>query len=820
MTAIVRGRFRLKPGAPVELIRQPLLTPEVEAEDRSERADAMVEEAEYLLAQGHLDADKFAEDDEERSGALVYASDFAEFKVKAEVLVRANCYPPYGRPVAECKVKASLGDWSKELLVVGPRAWVDRILGGKATDPLAFTMMPLDYSHAYGGPDFPHNPAGKGASSEQLPNVEDPAHPVHRSTQHPMPAGFGPINPAWPLRAPKVGKNYGKEYQKTREPYYASDFDPTYLNAAPLDQQFDKPLRGDERLRFHNMHPESADFGATLPGIAPRVFIMKSDETVAEARMVLDTVYADLIDEELLLTWRGLTPIGEDDLSDVLFALVAEEKLGERLPAAHYEELLRQFAADPTGFEASPAAAVAQLADDLESGALEARVDAMGPDEEPVSTLMGGAMAGSAPPDAANEFTTTLGDGIKQGTKGNPGAKQAIRDQLKAGLRMARSGGGGGMAIKPSGAVNFGLVPMLRKAFAAIGPVARQASDAGMSVGEYTNQLEDQLAAVQLEEIQQRKGKLTVAEGQKPPEQPGPNRDLSGQDFTDRDLSGMDLSGSNFEGSILTRAKLTGAYLAGANLGMSVLAETDLSDADCSDADFSLCQFMKTNARGARFSRATLDQCVYLRANFSGADLSEAVGFTTIAQKSVFDGACFNKAQIEFSHFDGCELNEVDFSEANLKRTMFRESKLHGARFDRADLSSGGYLNSDLSRARFFRSKCDTTSWLNAILTEADFSYAALPASMFMNVQAKRAKFIACDMPEVRFYRAILREAMFDKANMFQVDLRKASLTKASFAAANLYLGTFIEAFGTDVNLKGANVKMANFKRNKMVIAK
>ena len=33
---------------------------------------------------------------------------------------------------------------------------------GPPTQPIAFTSMPLDYAHAFGGPGYDENPAGKG----------------------------------------------------------------------------------------------------------------------------------------------------------------------------------------------------------------------------------------------------------------------------------------------------------------------------------------------------------------------------------------------------------------------------------------------------------------------------------------------------------------------------------------------------------------------------------------------------------------------------------------------------------------------------------
>ena len=77
------------------------------------------------------------------TGECLYASDFADFKLHAEVLLAGTCHAPGGRPVAECPVRFSVGAWSKTLLVVGRRVWTEKVLGPAISDPQPFTTMPL-----------------------------------------------------------------------------------------------------------------------------------------------------------------------------------------------------------------------------------------------------------------------------------------------------------------------------------------------------------------------------------------------------------------------------------------------------------------------------------------------------------------------------------------------------------------------------------------------------------------------------------------------------------------------------------------------------
>src|SRR6185437_14255208 len=278
----------------------------------------------------------------------LYASDFADFKLNAEVLLSGACHTPGGRPLPECPVRFSVGAWSKSLLVVGRRVWTEKVIGAAISDPHPFTTMPLRYANAFGGPGYAPNPAGKGHGTPELPNVEHPAARVRGKGDRPEPAGFGPLSPAWPQRAGKVGTQYGAKWRKERAPFYAEDFDWTHFHAAPADQQMRGYLRGDEEVSFVNLHPAAPTFSARLPGLRVRAFAKDAKGVVREAPMKLDTLLADLDEEKIVLTWRGLVPVEQDDLADVKTVLIASEKLVDPpLPEARYLEIIEAFEADP-----------------------------------------------------------------------------------------------------------------------------------------------------------------------------------------------------------------------------------------------------------------------------------------------------------------------------------------------------------------------------------------------------------------------------------------------------------------------------------------
>ena len=146
VTVVVKGSFRLVPGGVIEPI-------------------------ERLSEQHLLSGDLYRDDDETRSGELLYASDFADFKLNAEVLLIGSCYAPEGRPVTELPVMFRVGAFQKALRVIGPRFWSDGVVRA-FTEPRPFSSMPLTWSSAFGGPGSSANPIGKGLSSNDLPTIE------------------------------------------------------------------------------------------------------------------------------------------------------------------------------------------------------------------------------------------------------------------------------------------------------------------------------------------------------------------------------------------------------------------------------------------------------------------------------------------------------------------------------------------------------------------------------------------------------------------------------------------------------------------------
>lgn len=791
MSLVVRGVFSLRPNEPV-----------------APRTEVTVSTG---FPQGFLTGDVFHEDDEERRRELLYASDFADFKLRADLLLKGTCHPAGGRMATETLVEFAVGSWSKRLRVIGRRVWTEAVVGSPVSAPAPFAFMPLGYENAFGGPEYALNPAGKGFNTQELPTVELVDSPVRGRNDKLLPAGFGPLSPSWPQRAGKVGTEYGKAYQAERAPFYAEDFDWTYFNAAPPDQQLAEYLRGDEELRFTNLHPAASVFHARLPGIRVRVFVKDVEGRFREVRMNLDTLLADLDDEVLTLTWRGLDKVKDPDLKDVAFAFVASEPLAERpLPVEYYQQLLTEFERDPLGFKDVPG--IGDVSALFEKNAKGATPDPLDPSLDPVSAALKQKL-GPVAPGVQSQVQKSMASAGAAGdalAKAQPGAD--LNARLASAIQASAASSSAFAIPRAPGAMpRVPLKDAIQRMVAAGEKIKKLAAEKGLSMPALAK-IDAIVSDPKLLALDPSLKQPKAPEGE-PLEEPGPGRDLKGRDFSRRDLSGMDLRGADLEGANFTGANLRGANLAGANLKYAVLFEAVLDDASLARADLSMANVSKASALRANLSGAKLDQAYFLGANLGGAHLEGARGEQTILSEVNLEEAKAEGASFYQADFEGAVLTHADFTEASLVRCLM--AKVEGSRvvMIRATLTLTSFAEAQLDQARFSQAKGETTIWTGARLDRADFSYAVLPLAHFTEVSAPRASFFAADLKEARFYRATLDHAELVQCNLFSADLSRAVMNGTKFTGSNLYDAKFLNAGGVGCDFTDANLKASTLER-------
>ena len=796
MTLILRACYVLAPG-------KPLAPPE----------------GNKLVAQGSMTADTYRDEDVERAGECLYPGDFADWKPNAEVMLRGTCHTPHAKPLDVCPVRFSVGTRSKTLRVVGRRMWTDDARDAAMSKPVPFTKMPVDYAHAYGGAGYAANPAGTGVSARELPNVEHAGKVIQKRRDDPGPAGFGPLNPAWPQRAPKVGKKYDARWKKDRFPYYAEDFDWTYFNAAPADQQLEGYLRGNEKMSFQNLHPDEAVFETSLPGIRVRAFVKDFEQRFREVPMRLDTLFADLDAGKLYLTWRGLDAIQTDDMKDVLWALVASEKLGEDpLPEAHYRARLEAFEADPLEIKERMPGALLEKREEMKARKLareEGRPVSQhdGPPADAMTanlrTLLDQLPA--ARPDA-KELEKKVADAVA-----NAIAKAPPQVDVKGQIAKAANDAAIALAkprvaafpLRPGGTPPAWATENLQKALDRI-EQAKKAL-AGQRLPEAARRrMEEEVAKLdeQIEAIKQKPFFRRILDRPAYLE-PGPGKDLHAQDYAGHDLRGRDLQGANLRDANLAGAHLAGARLAGAKLDGAVLCGADLAEADLTGADLTLANLTSVHAPKAVFRDTKLDRAFFQKADLAGAVFRGAKGDFLFFPDADLAGADCRGVSLLRAFGKGANLAGADFSEASLVRCLLLEVAAPGVKLSRALLTRTSFAKGDLTGANLTGARGERSVWLKANLHEADFAHANLPKAQLMEASAQRARFRRAVLRDWRCYRTSFEQADFTECQLFGVQFSKCALARARFNGACLYGAKFRQATGGGVDFSGANMTRA-----------
>ncbi|MDR1777088.1 MAG: DUF2169 domain-containing protein [Desulfovibrio sp.] len=288
-------------------------------------------------------------------------------KPGGEVLAAGFCRAPRASPVPAQEVFFRVGPVSRRIAVFGDR---ERLPGGDLTEPLPFDAMPLIWERAFGGPDFAANPAGKGLKegnepSRQVPNLEDPEHFLLSSDDRPQPVCPLPVDVANPARRALSG-TYDQQWLDTRWPAYPDDCDPEFFYAAQATQRLKHPsggeafdtqpfFHGDEDIDIVGMHHEFPRIRSRLPGLRVRAFVTTAERFTPfaplaggeektplpyakdldqpglfqEVSLHADTVWLlpDLMGAYVLQ--RGLLPVVDDEMDDVLRVFVVTEKMSE-----------------------------------------------------------------------------------------------------------------------------------------------------------------------------------------------------------------------------------------------------------------------------------------------------------------------------------------------------------------------------------------------------------------------------------------------------------------------------------------------------------
>ncbi|MDO5622978.1 MAG: DUF2169 domain-containing protein [Paracoccus sp. (in: a-proteobacteria)] len=235
---------------------------------------------------------------------LLADADLTSAKERVDLLLTASAsQSPEGK---FRQISFRLGAWCKRLVLAPPLRWDWR---GKAVIDRneRAALLPLDARIAYGGADDVENPLGQRNNPAVLYFAD---HPGPRRGQAMPPALIGAIPRHWPTRLRLAG-TYDETWQTRRAPCLPHDFQPAYWQAAPADQQLERPFR----------LPSVFDVGGlddTGPAEGPSCFPLANLDLICAARIggrwksadaELQTVSIDMVQRRLNLTYLAAWPV-------------------------------------------------------------------------------------------------------------------------------------------------------------------------------------------------------------------------------------------------------------------------------------------------------------------------------------------------------------------------------------------------------------------------------------------------------------------------------------------------------------------------------
>jgi uncharacterized protein YjbI with pentapeptide repeats len=816
MTVVVKASYRLVPG-------QPLIPLEPQAPFRGDQWPG-----------------------EDFRGALRHGTDLVQWKPRCDLLLRASCHAPEGRPVATLGAGFAVGAWSKAVTVFGDRTWKVGLFERTPGEPQPFSSMPLDWEHAYGGSEYPDNPAGKGFRGDLLPNVEYADQPVRKYGGKVPPASFLPLNRMWAARMAKMGSADGS-YLAKRFPLPPGDFDWGYYNEAPADQQLEHYLRGDEELRFSNLHPQHPDWSARLPGKRVRCFVGDSDEQgayrVREAEMNCDTLLANVEEGYLHLLWRGLLPVRSEDRSEVTRFYVVEEPLaGPAKPLARHVadmavaldlggKLAAKVADEVDAVRSRTAGILARYG--LSMPSPQANI---GPSDEQLAAFPFNPK-GALPPSAAAfqshidrlgplrakalEQLRTLGKGHGVDIDAVPPAKTVdILAMRRKGLEDASAllrahGKEVPDAItlqlaKLDSSDPLGIVAMAEK-FKAAGIDAAANGDP-LLVAFAAGDTAAFLTAAQ----QQQRGPLDgpipgaspapppAGAAAPPPAPPAPAPAPASVHVPTPAAAAATASGGApgavvaGAGAPLSRAKprppggvgreeILGRLASGGSFAGGNYFAGDFSGLDLHGQDFSKAQLIHADFRRANLAGCTFSTALLRHADLGGADLRGAtLGFCDYTGAD-FSAADLSGATLTHAAFAACFFVAANLRGAELSEVMMDGVDLTGVDLRGATVDKGVWQKSILRRAQ-----AADSSWLTLLLSECalddgDFSRATMNDTVLMTCSAQRLRLVEGRLTGLRAFNGTdLQGALMVGAKMPGTSWMYVRLDDADFSQGDL----------------------------------
>ncbi len=829
--------------------------------------------------------DEFYPDDEKQVGSLRYESDFAFAKPHADVLLVGKCFAPHGKPVEVCPVTFKIGDAEKNLVVFGNRYWKKTIINPETTDPVPFTEMDFRYERSFGGADYDLNPVGRGYCKADVtiadnvlpvPNIQDPNDLVTSPFQRKNPVGFGPIKSTWTLRQEKMG-SYKGDYSKTRWPWFPEDFDWSYYNAAPLNQQVDGFLNGDESLYFENLHPKYSQYHAELPGIRVRCFTRRFDlenkkKIFEEIDLNLDTLWVDTEAEKLVLVWRGWCPVRDDDYDEIKHVFLMSEPLAQT--PASIDECHEIFANERAKLDEEwgltpeePEAAESEEGIALEHAEIEAAEPAKEKSESEdvdqqidptelesqVNALLtqAGINISSLPEETQAQIKQQQAELINKHTENDPTKRAKLeRKVLDAEIKkslakldidvdnlppLSEKAKQEQLSLLQEIGVdetNMHADPESEKFWTMMAALFPKIGVDPENLKTFIEQAKPELdklkkqIGVKPKSPEEKQAEITEAEKRQAEklalQQRLDNKEsLAGEDLSGEDLSGMDFKNADLSGAIFIGANLSGADLSAANLMHANLSAANLSNAqmietDFRSADLSDTQMTGVNASGANFTAALIKDTNLDAADLTGANLTDANLSNTKLNEIILKSACLNNADLSKTQLTGANFQNATLNDAN-----FEKAQAQNSQWQQAQGKDALFCGADLTNSQFAEADISGSDFSQCTLSNANFQNTILIEASMESVKADNINLCKADLTKLRASEF----SNFSNANLSQVIgdgsiWEHAHLNEADFSYAQITNANFTKASLIKTTLYAADMKFSKFLKADLSHAK
>ncbi|MFO0611490.1 MAG: DUF2169 domain-containing protein [Polyangiaceae bacterium] len=793
-------------------------------------------------------------------------------KPRGELLVAGRCIPLRGEPTTASYVRVQAGPLEKVLAVIGDRHWRD----GAQTAPQPFVEMPIDWQHAFGGPEYPLNPWGKGLVAREdgvvpLPNVELREQMVRSPRDRPRPGALGALDASFVARRSLAG-TFGADYVEKWAPGLPPDHSPTFFQLAPEDQRIQGFWSGSEPFVIENMTAGEPRVSGSLPGLTARAFAaqrVQGEVLFQEIGLVCDTVWFFPTPGIGVLIFRGRLAVADDDAADVEHLVLACEEVGRPRPIDHYEAArLRRLDKDKS--------AIAELSDsDLmpdktsgvvanvslgemglwmkseglgrangERGKRRARETArqkiieLGQDPASFDQSFEAEVAPPELPDlddldAVAAFVSAQDDRARELRK----EQENFEEELATRLKKAAEATGKDPSQLTAEPPEFSPGPFEFTAESVLKPMRDMVAEArasGVSSAEIEAQMNDPKFLAQL--IEQENAALAMYRSSThlgPPAAPMTDEaaliargviqaaqdasvSLAHRDFTGADLRGLVLAGQDFRGAFLASADLRDADLTGADLSGAVLAHANLKGASLRNAKLSGSNLGSSNLEGAVLEGADLSDAVLMRARVEGASFVGANLAGADMMNVVWKGVDLRGAQLPQASFIDADFSHANLAGARLVQATFVSCTFDHADFTEANLQKATFVTSSGKSVRFTRARCEESVFAHKdAFPEADFTDAVLEPCCLRTTNFRNGRFDRARMSMADLSECDLSSASFDQADMKRALLVRANLDGASLRGANL-----LEAIVTKASLRGADftgtqLTRADFTRSK-----